>query len=381
MNRKFIALLALFLGFLACTQPPVPMTETPVVVSTETQMPTETEMPTLTVTTPVATATSTVTKTLVPTTPTVTTIPPIVETAMPKYKINLIHNPYFTGGFSSHFWPEINVVEGHQPFYLDYPYSPNGPVDAPMLCEDGQTEHCNPQGLKQRRPEYKECQGVDFLIGGCQQWFCFFGTCEAGLFFDIMTERGKSYNFGAIVRQWYNKDNDIESDIETDDDKICCFWSLGVGKEGDEKSFSEDTYWSPAIFTEFDKWVLIEWQFIANGDTTRLFVRNTRNWPVGNNDNYITFAFAYELDEITPTQISGTPPITGAIFVFPSTYTPFVDQLIYTEPDLNSPILSMIDRDYTYVVQWLVEVDDQTWLYLPNVRGYALLQGEFNRLD
>lgn len=281
MKLKFVLLILVFAA-LACTGDVTTLTLTPVASSTENP-------------TAVVTPTNTSTPTNTPT----ATLPP----RLPNLGLNVILNPDFSGPFTAEEFSEIQMVDHWRAVYCDEPYTlEKCPV--PMPCAEGQTTGCNDPDLVQKRPEFKAIFGVNPYIGdNAQQWFCFYATCVAGIQQTFETTPGVLYNVGAVVRQWYNYDDDPESDIETLDDAISSYWNLCVDVSGGAFAFATQVVCSDDIYIPFDEWTEITYWFYSHSQYATLFIINTRVWPVGNNDSYVTYAYVEAVAFETPTPI------------------------------------------------------------------------------
>jgi len=211
---------------------------------------------------------------------------------------NLFDNPGFEGGARTVTFGEITVLNDWEPWYCDPPFTDER-CDNPIPCEDGQTVGCNPPEVKMRRPEYKVTDLDSRVHSGntAQQWFCFYGTCQAGVYQRIETDPGDRCVVGAFIQSWSNTgDGDIESDIDTDDGKNNSQWRIRVDLEGGTDPFDGDFVESGRVggqTAHYDKYVEISMTFTAEDDRTTVYFENLRLFPIVNNDSYIDDAYAY----------------------------------------------------------------------------------------
>jgi len=210
---------------------------------------------------------------------------------------NRLQNPGFEGSVRGVIFGEVNVFQGWEPFYCDQPYTA-GQCPAPRPCPPGQTFGCNPPELRMGRPEYKPSDiPIRVRSGGtAQQWFCFFRTCQAGVFQTFTTTPGAQCEVGAYVQSWSNFDSDIESDgLDTADGRDNSRWFIKVDPSGGANAFASNLIVSRAFtYTDghYDKYVKIRMTFTATSDRATVFFENFRLWPIDNNDNYIDDAYA-----------------------------------------------------------------------------------------
>lgn len=287
----------------AATNPPPAVPTRVLLTSTATDTPLPTETPTLTLTptsTPV-TPSQTPLPTITPT-PSDTPTPGPTNTPLPPTPIivnsenNRLKNPGFEGSVRPVIFGEVNVFEGWEPFYCDQPYTPQK-CPAPRPCIGNQQGGCNPPDLKMRRPEYKATNLDSRVHDGetAQQWFCFFGTCQAGVFQVFPTTPGEACEVGAYIQSWSNYDDDLASELGSDDDRANSVWQIIVDRDGGTYAFSDDVLKSDRFGYShgiYDKYVKISFTFVATADQTTVFFMDTRLWPIGNNDSYIDDAYA-----------------------------------------------------------------------------------------
>lgn len=333
MKRRIsITLIALALLLASCELP-----GTPIPVTTPTADPTaaltETAGPSLT-------PTATITPTLSPTptnTPTATPTP--TETPRPTpTKIfvpgeNLLINPGFEGQYAMvRYWSELEgmyiehfMAPGWDAFYCNIPYTPeNCPalrrcdpaVDFPCSAGIAPTGY-NPPDLMMGRPEYRPINMVQPYSGENAQQFFLFDRCgEMGVYQTFPTTPGETYVVGAMIREWWNKDGDAQSDVETEDDAAGSVWRIFVDTSGGTFAFADEVIASPPLDIPEDAWVdygiyegeryQYTLEFVANSYNATVFFHNLRLWPIGNNDSYIDDAFAFhkesegEEEEIAP---------------------------------------------------------------------------------
>ncbi len=331
-KRLRLALLVLVLAVMACslswwpgaaeeaapqaaevTAPPVPTGIPPTATPSDTPSPTATFTPTFT---PTATATASPTSTTTYTpspyptitpVPTDTPIPPPTATPTattpasgdikPDALGNRLQNPGFEGNTRPVIFGEVNVFEGWEPFYCDEPYTPQK-CPAPRPCEDDQTGGCNPPEMMMRRPEFKPTTLAARVHSGetAQFWFCFYGSCQAGVYQTFPTTPGQICEVGLYVQSWSNYDDDLPSELTSQDDRANSTWQIRVDPNGGTYAFAAGLLESEEFGYEdgiYDQYVLITFVFTATGNQATVFFEDTRIWPIGNNDSYIDDAYAH----------------------------------------------------------------------------------------
>ncbi|NDJ52715.1 MAG: hypothetical protein GYB68_06480, partial [Chloroflexi bacterium] len=198
---------------------------------------------------------------------------------------NLFINPSFEGATRTVEFGEVSVFEGWEPFYCDTPYTPD-------KCDAPRAGNGNPPDLKMGRPEYKSSETAGRVFSGetAQQWFCFYRTCQAGVYQTVDTSPGATCEVTAYVQSWSSNTGGLTSDLITYDEKINSTWFIKVALDGGTNAFSEDvlssrgfSYWDNI----YDQYALISFQFEATDALTTVFFENLRIWPVANNDNYL----------------------------------------------------------------------------------------------
>ena len=154
------------------------------------------------------------------------------------------------------------------------------------------------------RPEYKPTDIDNRVYSGttAQQWFCFYRTCQAGVYQTFSTTPGQICEVGAYVQTWsapteYGSDGQPNtSDVATEDGRANSQWFIKVDLEGGTYAFA-DTVRVSRMFTyddgHFDKYARISFTFYATGHQTTVFFENLRLWPFAHNDSYIDDAYAY----------------------------------------------------------------------------------------
>lgn len=280
---------------------PVATTAVPTTAVPTTAVPT-TAVVTTTPTTPTftPTATATATATLVPSntpTPTATNIPvqdpsptPIDNGVdVPANAPNRLANAGFEGRVRPVIFPEVNLYEGWEPFYCDEPYTPE-------KCPALRRGTGNPEWLMMGRPEYKPTDVRNRVHSGttAQQWFCFWRTCRAGVFQTVTTTPGATCVAGAWVQSWSSNGTGFTSDLQTLDQRANSTWFIRVDPSGGINAFADGLLISRGFgYSDgiYDKYVNIEYEFIATGTRATIFFENLRLWPVANNDNYIDDAY------------------------------------------------------------------------------------------
>lgn len=211
---------------------------------------------------------------------------------------NLFDNPGFEGSTRTVTFGEILVFNSWEPWYCDPPFTEER-CDNPVPCEEGETEGCNPPEVKMRRPEYKVATANNRVHGGntAQQWFCFFGTCQAGVYQTIDTREGEQCTVGAHIQSWSNFDGDPESDnLDDPDGRANSQWKIRVDVDGGTDPFDGDFEESRTFTFEdghYDKYIQVSLNFTAEGNRATVYFENLRLFPIANNDSYIDDAFAY----------------------------------------------------------------------------------------
>jgi hypothetical protein len=148
------------------------------------------------------------------------------------------------------------------------------------------------------RPEFKIANVSGRYRDGksAQQWFCFFRTCQAGVYQRIDTKPGEVCEVSAYVQSWSSNgaagtDGKLyTSDTATQDDQDNSVWRIKVDTDGGTYAFGSGTLTS-RDFTyrdgHYDKFVQIRYTFTATGDHATIFFENFRLWPFAHNDSYI----------------------------------------------------------------------------------------------
>jgi hypothetical protein len=210
---------------------------------------------------------------------------------------NRLENPGFEGNVRPVIFGEVNVYEGWEPFYCDTPYTPE---KCPLLRQgDG-----NPFGEYMRRPEYKPIYlRAPHSGASAQQWFCFSGACSGGVYQTFDTTYGETCEVGAYVQSWSNYDDDLPSELSTEDDRNNSLWYILIDVTGDTFAFdmaslpaqSPDLEMSEGFGYDhgiYDQWVKISYTFIAQSNSATVFFGDQRLWRNPNNDSYIDDAYA-----------------------------------------------------------------------------------------
>lgn len=313
--RKYIVLLALILlGVAGCDLQNLP---TPPVLPTETS----TTEPTPSIEVPTSTITPT-----------------------PDYAlgVNLFENPSFEGAYSPRIFGEVNVAESWEPFYCDEPYVAEG-CPAPRIGSG------NPEGLRMGRPEYKPAQTEERVHSGqtAQQWFCFFRTCQAGVYQTVETVPGATYEACAYVQSWSAGDEhgtdgqQYHSWTATDDDRANSSWAIIVDLTGGNYAFANHVIRSNRFTYEdghYDQFAQMCYTFTATGRQTTIFFENLRLWPFAHNDSYIDDASVEMIaPPVLPTEEPTVGPTPTNIIPPDETATPFVGPTDTPNPQYDDP--------------------------------------------
>jgi LysM repeat protein len=259
-------------------------TEAPTSVVVNTATPTPTQTATFT-----PTATLTPTATVVPTVDTFDGIPtptPINPAAViPPSAPNLLASASFEGSTREVVFPEIQVVDGWEPFYCDLPYTPQ---KCPALNQGSG----NPQGLTMGRPSFTDTrEAARVRSGTAQQWACPWKSCRGGVFQTIATTAGATCEVGAYVQSLSTGGTSMVSTVT--DNSI---WLIRVDLNGGTNAFAQGTHMLASRGFEFadghyDQYVKITYTFQATGSQTTIFFENLRIWPIEVNQSFIDDAY------------------------------------------------------------------------------------------
>jgi LysM repeat protein len=216
-----------------------------------------------------------------------TPIVPVVT--VPANLPNRFANPGFEGSVRPVIFGEVNVYEDWEPFYCDEPYTA---TKCPALRQGSG----NPPGLQMGRPEYKPTDIGNRVHSGltAQQWFCFWRTCDAGVFQTITTTPGATCEAGAYVQSWSANGTGFTSDLQTADQRANSTWFIRIDTSGGTNAFANNVLISRGFgYSDgiYDKYVRISYTFTATSNQTTVFFENLRIWPISNNDNYIDDAY------------------------------------------------------------------------------------------
>ncbi len=216
-----------------------------------------------------------------------TPIVPVVT--VPANAPNLLTNPGFEGSVRPVIFGEVNVYENWEPFYCDEPYTTS---KCPALRQGSG----NPPGLQMGRPEYKPTDIGNRVRSGltAQQWFCFWRTCDAGVFQTVSTTPGAVCEAGAYVQSWSANGTGFTSDLQTADQRANSTWFVRVDSTGGTNAFANSVLTSRGFGYGdgiYDKYVRISYTFTATSTQATVFFENLRIWPIANNDNYIDDAY------------------------------------------------------------------------------------------
>jgi uncharacterized membrane protein YqjE len=347
MKRLFIIMVVIVWSLTACNLTPITPTATPSQDVTVEPLPTDTPIPPTGVT-PLPTETPDATATTTPVIPVTPTSPN-----------NLLSNPGFEGSYRPVIFGEVNVAPDWEPFYCDEPYMAE-------KCPAPRQGDGNPDDLLMGRPEFKPIDFINYpdrVWEGelAQTWFCFWRTCNAGVWQTFLTVPGEQYEVGAMVESWYNYDDDIPSDLETVDDWAGSVWWIGIDINSDDGidnafdaglvtcEFPVDPNGS-ASTNHYDNWVHISCKFTAEGTTATVYYGNSRIWPIVNNDNYLDGAYAIQLSGILDDQPTPTPiatPETSEVPVTVEAQGVASDKLVNEE---SNPVDTKVLLDILFVL-------------------------------
>ena len=365
MRSNVIAFIAL-VALVGCTEP---ITATP----THTPQATQTARPSPTLP---ASPTATIEPTLTPSptsgaTPTATEYP--TPTPLVPVGENLLTNPGFEGSVRSVIFGEVNVFLDWEPFYCDTPYTPES-------CPAPYAGTKNPADLLMRRPEFKPTALPLRVHGGAtaQQWFCFFGTCDAGVYQTLDTEVGQLYEVGAYVQSWANYDDDPDSDFDNPDDWLNTEFYIRVNLSGDPFAFASENVacgrWTYEDLNFYDSYRKIYCEFTANSTRTTVFIGALRNFPIANNDSYVDDAYVIALGYADP-----PPGLEYANIVYKAN----VGLNIRNQPALSGAIVGVHPAGSEFLMLCLKEVSaSELWASTQDCvdadTWSALVYGGFN---
>src|SRR5574341_107294 len=223
---------------------------------------------------------------------------------------NLLVNPGFEGADREVEFGEVRVVEGWQPYYCAKPYTPNNchAISAESIGEDQ-----NDPNLTYTMPEYQQREESFRIKGGSQSqgWLCEYRVCKAGVYQTFPTQPGQVCEVGAWVQSYSAaQDGDpTRSDLKTQDDRDNATWYIRVDPDGGSYAWNRTVVASRGFgYADgvYDRFALINLQFVVTGFNTTVYFENVRLWPLKHNESFIDDAFAYCYSPSPPPQI-GSP--------------------------------------------------------------------------
>jgi len=146
-----------------------------------------------------------------------------------------------------------------------------------------------------------------------QQWFNNFRPHDAGVYQIVDTPPGAVCEAGAYVQSWSNAvgSTNTLSDLKTQDDRDNYRWFIRVDTSGGIDAYADSVLISRAFGYNdgiYDKFVLIKYRFVAQGDKTTVFFGSRTLWPMGNNNSYIDDAYVICAGARTATATPASTP-------------------------------------------------------------------------
>lgn len=266
----------------------IPITTAPTTIPTTavpTTPPSGTALSTATTAPPTATPTLTPTLTATATPGQPSPTPLVSNATVSPNAPNLLTNPGFEGNVRSVAFPDVNVFANWEPFYCDEPYTA-------AKCPAPRQGTGNPEGLMMGRPEYQSTTLNKRVHGGstAQQWFCFWRSCDAGVYQTVNTTAGAVCEVGAYIQSWSANGTGYLSDLQTADQRANSTWFIRVDPTGGTNAFASHVLVSRGFgYADgiYDKYMLIKYVFTTAGPKTTVFFENIRLWPISNNDNFL----------------------------------------------------------------------------------------------
>lgn len=329
------------------------------------------------------------------------------------------HNGDFEGLTRSVIFPEVNVFTDWEPFYCDQPYTPQKcaiPIDWNPSPETN--------GVM-RRPEYKLTDITQpsrdfptapirvFSTKTAQQWFCYFGVCDAGIFQKIETVPGKSYLIVFHGMTWSSASaygtggRPFTSDTATIDQRSNSIWYVKVDLHGGANAYADNLIGTSFdySFGHYDQYAEMRYIFTATDTQTTVFFGNLRHYAIEHNDSYIDAVRIYELGATVATaQPSPQPVFTptkvdlgtkdSAIEQTVKLFTPNSKRNIYSDHKDSSTVYGTLAVGQSVTIyaiwngkyrscpagckpdheQWLCTDPNLIWVTNPDFQGLLILQ-------
>lgn len=183
----------------------------------------------------------------------------------------------------------VIVFDGWNPFFCDQPYTAE-------RCPAFRQGSGNPEGLLMGSPEFKSIDIATRIHSGstAQHWYCFWKSCQGGVYQTIATTPGATCVAGAFVQSWSSNGTSFTSDLQTFDQRSNSTWFIRVDQNGGSDAFADGVLISRGFgyFDDiYDQYVEISYIFTATSTQTTVFFENMRLWPVSHNDNFIDDAY------------------------------------------------------------------------------------------
>ena len=183
--------------------------------------------------------------------------------------VGVLQNPDFEEGFSVRDAVEVTVAEEWEPWWVKG------------------TEEEQALGYL-RRPEYKPEErtargGEGRVHSGSlgQKQFTTFATHTAGIYQRVPVVRGSTVSFSIWVYVWSSSKDDFDRSKGAGDYKI----SAGLDPFGGTSGTASEVVWSTWV-QQYDGWVKVRVQAVAQADQVTVFTRGQNGWRVRHNDSY-----------------------------------------------------------------------------------------------
>ncbi|GAG42769.1 unnamed protein product, partial [marine sediment metagenome] len=172
-------------------------------------------------------------------------------------------------GFSMREAVEVTVAEGWEPWWVKG------------------TEEEQARGYL-RRPEYKpeerSARGGEGRVhsgNSGQKQFTTFATHTAGINQRVPVVRGSTVSFSIWVYVWSSSKDDFDRSKGPGDYKV----SVGLDPFGGTSASASEVVWSRWV-QQYDGWVKLRVQAVAQADQVTVFTRGQNGWRVRHNDSY-----------------------------------------------------------------------------------------------
>src|SRR5574341_759875 len=209
--------------------------------------------------------------------------------------------------------PTITPTELIPPTRFAPPVFDYTPTNCHAISAESIGEDQNDPNLTYTMPEYQP-SGESFRIKGGSQsqgWLCEYRVCKAGVYQTFPTQPGQVCEVGAWVQSYSAaQDGDpTRSDLKTQDDRDNATWYIRVDPDGGSYAWNRTVVASRGFgYADgvYDRFALINLQFVVTGFNTTVYFENVRLWPLKHNESFIDDAFAYCYSPSPPPQI-GSP--------------------------------------------------------------------------